>query len=395
MPALRSEVTTESFSLVAGGPLYQFFLRTGLLKPPLDRTRWRILVVALVTWAPLLVLTMAGGRLISGVHIPFARDFEVHVRLLVSLPLMIAAEVTIHGRLKMILGQFIQRRIIAGPALQRFGAIIESAMRLRNSVAVELILLGIVLLAGRLLSQGVIGLHSDTWGVTMTAAGAATTPAGIWYQFVSVPISQFLLLRWYFRLFIWIRMLWQISRLELNLVATHPDRACGLGFLDGTVLAMAPLLLAHTSMMTGALANRLVYEGAKLPDYYVEIVALALFLVVLTLGPLCLFTRSLLKARLLGLATYGRLASDYVIGFDRKWIAGERPADEPLVGSGDIQSLADLANSFQVVQSIVPFPFGRSSLLGLAAIIAGPMLPLSLTMFSPQELLLRLLRLLF
>jgi hypothetical protein len=155
---------------------------------------------------------------------------------------------------------------------------------------------------------------------------------------------------------------------------------------------MAPFLLAHSCILSGGLANRLVYGGAKLPAYYPEIGIMAGFLFVITLGPLCLFTPSLLRARLLGLRVYGRLASDYVIGFHQKWIRGERPPDEPLVGTADIQSLADLANSFTVVQSIIPFPFGRNSLVGLAIVIALPLVPLLLTMFSLEELLMRVVK---
>jgi len=55
------------------------------------------------------------------------------------------------------------------------------------------------------------------------------------------------------------------------------------------------------------------------------------------------------------------------------------------MGSGDIQSLADLANSFNIVLSIAPFPFGRNSLAGLVVIIAIPLLPLTLTMFSVRN----------
>jgi hypothetical protein len=40
------------------------------------------------------------------------------------------------------------------------------------------------------------------------------------------------------------------------------------------------------------------------------------------------------------------LAQRYVREFDHKWLRGGASADGPLVGSGDIQSLAVLANSF-------------------------------------------------
>ena len=64
------------------------------------------------------------------------------------------------------------------------------------------------------------------------------------------------------------------------------------------------------------------------------------------------------------------------------------------MGTSDIQSLADLANSFEVVQQIRPFPIGRRAILAVAVFVAVPILPLVLTMFSLQDLVARLLRVL-
>lgn len=387
-------VEAEEFSLLAGGPIYQLLLRVGLIKPPLDRAGQRILIISLLAWAPLMVLTLLNGRFLGGVKIPFLHDYEVHIRLLVSLPLLIGAEKIVHSRMRVIMQQFQGRQIVT-PALEsRFQSIIESAMRLRNSMVAELGLVGLVLVVAVVGWRATGGLESDTWFATVTGSGQVSTPAGYWYQLVSVPISQLITLRWYFRIFIWTRLLRQTARLDLNLVPTHPDGSCGLGFLEGIVVAMAPILLAHGCLLSGFLANRILHDGARLPDFKAEIGVLSLFLFLLALGPLCAFTPNLFRAKRLGLQNYGRLASDYVVAFDRKWINGQRSPDEPLVGSGDIQSLADLGNSFAIVRSIIPFPFGRNSLTGLAVIIAAPLLPLGLTMFSPQELVLRLLKIL-
>ena len=103
---------TEDFSLFLGGPVYQFLLRVGLIKPPLDRLIGRLVVIVMVAWAPLLVLTLLGGRCLGGVKIPFLHDFEVQVRLLASLPLLIAAEVMIHNRMTVMLRQFRERQIV-------------------------------------------------------------------------------------------------------------------------------------------------------------------------------------------------------------------------------------------------------------------------------------------
>ncbi len=42
------------FSLVLGGPLYQLWRRTRLARDTLDLLRRRIVVLALLTWLPLL-----------------------------------------------------------------------------------------------------------------------------------------------------------------------------------------------------------------------------------------------------------------------------------------------------------------------------------------------------
>jgi hypothetical protein len=66
-----------------------------------------------------------------------------------------------------------------------------------------------------------------------------------------------------------------------------------------------------------------------------------------------------------------------------------------LLGSADIQSLADMAGSFEVVQQMRWAPFTIRDVLQLAAIAVIPILPLTLTMLSLQELLERVLKLIF
>jgi hypothetical protein len=207
-----------------------------------------------------------------------------------------------------------------------------------------------------------LAIPVNTWYSTVTAGGNTLAPAGYWYVFVALPIIQFIALRWYFRLLIWSRLLWQISQLKLNLVPSHPDGCCGLGFLGSIAFALAPFLFAHSVLLAGYLADRILYQGARLPDQKIEIVAVALFLYLLALGPLCVFAPGLIRERERGLYTYGPLASEYVVGFERKWMQGQRPSGEDLMGSSDIQSLADLANSFAVVKRVQPFPFGREEL---------------------------------
>src|SRR4029077_17498494 len=110
---------------------------------------------------------------------------------------------------------------------------------------------------------------------------------------MSLPLFQFLLFRWYFRIFIWIRFLWQVSRIDVSLVPTHPDRVGCLGFLSNTVFAFTLLAVAHGALLAGNLANHIFYLGAALPEYKIEIAVVVIFLLCVVLGPLLLFAPQL------------------------------------------------------------------------------------------------------
>jgi hypothetical protein len=217
----------------------------------------------------------------------------------------------------------------------------------------------------------------------------------MWYGYVSLPIFQFLLLRWYFRLFIWARFIWQVSRIELCLVPTHPDRVGGLGFLSSTVYALIPLAMAHGVLLSGQLANRIFHLREALPSFYLEIFAFVAFVLCVLLAPLLMFAPALFQARLTGGREYGTFAQRYAREFDAKWLRGGASADEQLLGSADIQSLADLGNSLEVVRTMRTAVFTKDGVLQLAAAILAPMVPLALTMMPLEELLKKLVLMLF
>ena len=238
-------------------------------------------------------------------------------------------------------------------------------------------------------------LQASTWYATASPDGLNLSPAGMWYGYVSLPIFQFLLLRWYFRLLVWTRFLWLVSRIKLSLVPTHPDRVGGLGFLANTVYAFTVLLIAHGAMLAAQFANRILYTGAALTEFKVETGAMVLFLLCIVFGPLLVFAPQFASAKRTGLGEYGSLAERYVREFDIKWLRNGGPKDESLVGSADIQSLADLANSFEVVKSMRIAPITKDAIIRLAAAVLVPIIPLALTMMSLEELLKRLFGLVF
>ena len=119
------------------------------------------------------------------------------------------------------------------------------------------------------------------------------------------------------------------------------------------------------------------------------------FFLVFVLGPLTMFTPQLARAKRKGLADYGLLANRYVERFEQKWVRGDTTDADELLGSGDIQSLADLGNSYAAVKEMRPVPFDLQDIGRLAAVTAVPLLPLGLTVFSLEELVMRIVKILF
>lgn len=231
----------DDFSLVLGGPLYQLFIRARLTTNTLDLVKRRVITISLFSWLPLLILSaLAGDALGGAIKVPFIYDADVHVRFLLALPLMLVAEIVVHKRIRLTIQQFIDRRIITPRFRPEFDDLINSAMRLRNSVVIEIMLIALVLTVTHQLWASQIALESATWYASIKDGQRHYSLAGYWYGYVSIPVFQFLLARWFFRIFIWARFLWQVSRLDLFLVPTHPDRAAGLGFLGEVLRPLCP-----------------------------------------------------------------------------------------------------------------------------------------------------------
>jgi hypothetical protein len=384
------------FSLVQGGPLFQLFLRTQLLRPPTDLLMRRIVAILLITWMPLLLFSLLSGYGFRGEGVPFLYDIGAQVRLLLFVPILLAADVIVHRRIKPVVRQFLNQGIVAPQDRPRFESVIASAMRLRNSAIAEALLLVLAITAGALLGNRYVLTDVPTWMAVPVDGRMQLTMAGYWNLFVSLTIVRFLLSRWYFRVLVWCYFLWQVSRhVPLRLNALHPDRAAGLGFLSDSVYAFLPVLFGHTLLISGTIASKILHDGATLPQFKMEIVAWMAFLTLVVLAPLCVFMTQLAEARRAGLREYGVVASRYVTDFRSKWIEGRAGKGEALVGSGDIQSLADLGNSFNVVREMGLVPYGRMLVLRVVIVTALPLALLTLTMVPLEQLIDRAFGLLF
>jgi hypothetical protein len=376
------------FSIVNGGPLDRGLNRTGLNKPGAKFLGLRLAALAVICWLPLLILSAKAGLILGGtVQIPFLHDFAVHTRLLLAMPLLIIAERVIAPRLGIVIRHFFTSGLIVESDLPEFHLAIADAVRWKESYVAELIILTIVVV----LNVSHFGVAStsvmNSWHEIRNGGGMELTAAGWWYYCVSAPIFQLLLYRWLWRFVIWSNLLRRIAKLDLQLFPTHPDHAGGLSFLGLGQAKFAVIILAASSVMAASIANRVLYGGESLISFKFMMAIFVALSVIIFLGPLMVFTPRLAALKRKGLLEYGALATAYVRSFDQKWLRGGNEQNEPLLGTGDIQSLADLSTSVENIGNMKTFPFSLSIVKSLVIAAALPFLPLVATIIPLKDLL--------
>ena len=96
------------------------------------------------------------------------------------------------------------------------------------------------------------------------------------------------------------------------------------------------------------------------------------------------FDRRFVGGKLVGRQTLRRDApAPKILGFDP-------PRRKPLLGSADIKSLADLSNSFEIVESINLVPCTKETVIQLGVMAIVSIAPLVLTLIPLEDLLKKL-----
>lgn len=393
IPAARDDASevegVHDLDLLLGGPFFQLLVRSRVIRPTFDLLVRRMIGLALVPWLPLLALTIAAGTALGGgVAVPFLADFEVHARFLVAIPLLVVAERMTHLRLRPVFAQFVGRGLVAPEDVPSYDAILASARRWRNSYAAEALMVVASYAMTVWLWRPHVVLTVATWYARPAAGGGVDlTAAGGWYAYVAIPVMRFLFLRWFYRLGILYVVLARISRLPLRIVPTHPDRAGGLSFLGALGTSLQPLHMAITSLVSGYVANRILFDGRALADYHLMGGFVLGGLLVLTLLPILFFAGPLADARRRGLAEYGALAQRYVRAFEGRWVSPVLAEGEALLGAADVQSLADLSTAYGIVREMQTIPVSLRQSVSLVVVAAVPLAPLFLTRFPLATLL--------
>jgi hypothetical protein len=381
------------FTLVRGGLFYRFERAFRLVRDEPPDPAARIWGAILITFLPLVVLAAFQGFLIgSRVTLPLLLDLTIWTRFVIAIPLLLRAERNIDGRLSSAIHHFRSSGLVPEESRADLEGAIAKTERARDSLIPEGVLILGSFVLGWLNSHAVLTLPVSSWRVLTPGDPFSTTLAGHWLDFVSQPIFNFLVFRWLWRIVLWTILLWRISRLPLSLAPTHPDGAAGLGFMGGIHAVFGAFLVPISASVAARGALWVQYGGGSLESFRNGAIAYAVLALLIALGPLLVFMPKLMMTKRKALLDYNVLALDYTRGFDQKWVRGGR-GDEELLGTADIQSLADLANSFAIVKSIRILPPSTKNVIPLHSAVVLPMVPFLVFIIPIDQILKQLVQL--
>lgn len=373
-----------------GGPLQRLAQRLFARWGASHSLGTRILGFLAITWLPLVALaTLEGRALGASPQESLLLDFGTYARFFLGVPLLLAAEQIVGPRLRSAGLQFVQGGFVRPDDYPAFEQAIARAAKWRESVWAELIILAVAVTGAWLFTpETLTGGEIASWrSPNSPGAPFGISLTALWYRLIAVPILQFFWYRWLWRLLVWAGFLWSISRLNLNLLGTHADQAGGLGFLGTAHTSLGIFAVALSSVLSAEAAFLIVFQNAAIETFQVPFAVVLLFVELMFLGPLLFFTPILVRTRLAWLRDYGLLVTRYNRAFHEKWILGQSAADEPLLGSADIQSLADLGSSFEYLRGMKVVPFSLRVIIQLGLMTSLPCLPLILLVVPVGKIL--------
>jgi hypothetical protein len=365
-----------------GGPPIRLQRALHLAKPGKPRIAERAMLVAFLGWVPLAIFVAAQGEASA-----FFSDFETYARSLIAAPLLILAERDCQARLGAVANHFRESGLVHGSDLPRFNEAAASTRRLLDSQTVEFLVVILAFFATGALLQSTFA-NKPVWLKSSQDVAAHLTIAEVWYVLVSRPLLLILILGWLWRQFLWTRFLWLMSRLDLQLVPSHPDHVGGLKFISSSLRGYRLLCVAFGVMAAGVTANRVVHEGAAptvLKDTVVVVVVLVLLLFV---APLTIFLKKLRQTKRRGIFEYGSLAASLGLALERKWLNRPEGDKQDPLEAPDFSATTDLYAVTANAYAMKEIPFGFKSVGELVVATLIPFFPIAL-MAVPLKVILR------
>ncbi len=344
----------------------------------------RAFAAAAFAWLPIAVWAWASGRAYDAAGESLLDHYQVNVRLLVALPLLIVAEGIAMRTALRLAPHFGDRALFHGER-SALRAIADDMIRLRDLSHPWAVALGaaLAMVAGWRDSVATSVDHDALgWAGEVGVAGFGAA----WYVWIARPIFAGCIAAWIWRAVLLGLGLHRLSKSGLSPVVTHPDRAGGFGFLGRLAAPFGLVAFALSSVVGSVWAHEVLVHGADVRTYALPMLLTVAIPTVAFLSPMLVLVGPMSRARSAALLGFGALLARHGDALQRRWIGGER-VDDPLLDAPEVGAAADAAALFEAVVAMRPVPIGVAAVLTVAVPAALPMVAVLATQIPLRTLL--------
>lgn len=389
-----TEYNEENFSLTENG-----FITHVLKKFKLEHKRGLLAILVLcISWLPLVIITAIDGTLYGGTGLPFLKDIAMQGRMLIGIPLLILIKKVIYSKIPDVL-QYVSELLIYPEDRERFmSGPMHKARRSTDSTMSEIIFLlaviGIAIIPAEVTAIFITDKESGSWLISVEDGRPAMSLARKWTQYISIPIFQFLLIRWIWRYLVWIVLLFRISNMNLNLKPTHPDGSGGLSIIFLAQRYYHLFFVVCGMVISSVLINQLLLKTATFDTFKLEILGYILFAVFLNLFPMLFFTRKLIKTKFEGQLELSRAGINLSKKYEEEWVktmgTEKRVADDTV----DPSMQVDYSGVYILLQDLRIIPIRFNDIIIMIVTLFIPFIPIFFIQYSIVELLQKIMGLL-
>ena len=379
---------SPAFSLL-DDPLMRFQRFIRLAPPDGFGAPRRAIFFALVSWLPVIGWAVATGRVgLANWQDVVVEHLGLHVRCLLAIPLLVLSGPLADRILRVIVANFAEAGLVHDEELDRYVAVVRTIERRRDSALAWAVIIGLTVLVTVTASRALTReeLEGLGWGVSQGRSDFGA----LWTVYAVRPLYMLMQLAWLWRLALTGMLFNGLSRLDLRLIPSHPDRVGGLGFIELTPAGFGLVVLALSSVACSSAARQILVHGVHLEAMRVPLAGLVVLLVLLFLSPLMAFARPLRRVRLRGRLQYGALAGRHVGGLHARWIEGREVKDEAVLSAPEIGPAADVATLYGLATSMRALPIGLKSLVGVLVPALAPVLVVATLEVPLKEILLKI-----
>jgi hypothetical protein len=348
----------------------------------------RALFFALLTWLPLAIWAILHGHAWPADALPgtdgeplFAH-FGINVRCLLAIPLMILSEGLLLKATVDMARQFLRNGIVVEAQQAQFIGLLQAAARRRDSSMPWIIVLGLTAM-WVIADSPNAGVHGLSWAVEDGSLGFG----GWWFAYVARPVFIALLAAWLWRIVLVLLFFRSISKLDLSLVPSHPDRAGGLGFLEYYPRAFFLLTFAISAVVASGWAHDVVYHAKDVHQYIKPMAALAIAWSLILLSPVLVFSPKLAAAKRQGKSEYGRAVGEHGRLVRQRWILNQAVPDEALLEAPGMGPVADANAIYDAVKAMSTVPINKTVLISVLLPLVIPMFVVFAIQIPVKELL--------